>query len=478
MQNQVIGRKKEQAILQEALASQEAEMVSVIGRRRVGKTFLVSTTYKKELAFEITGIQKASLKLQLRNFRDVLAEFSNATLPIEIPSDWLAAFQLLKKYLKPLIAKEKKVIFFDELPWMDTHKSGFLQAFGYFWNSWASRNNLVVVICGSAASWMIRKVVHDKGGLHNRVTKRIHLKPFTLAETERYLKSRHVNLDRYQIAQLYMAIGGIPHYLKGIKGGKSTAQNIDELCFSDTGLLKDEFSKLYLALFKNAEKHILLVRTLASKKQGMTRTELLNAARLSSGAKLTKTLKELTQSGFVTAFYPFGKKNSTLVYRLTDEFSLFFLQFMEAKRNETTGIWNHLSQTPAYTSWSGYAFENICLKHVPQIKKALGISGVYALASAYHKKGKDSEPGTQIDLVLDRKDHVINLFEMKFYNEVFSIDKVYANTLRNKAAIFKKATKTNKQLFWTLITSFGLKHNQYSLGLVDTVLDLNALFED
>ena len=243
MTPKLIGRKKEQHILKEALASREAEMVSVIGRRRVGKTYLVTSMYQERIVFEITGIQHAPLQSQLRNFRDVLAEFSMTDLPIEVPKDWLGAFQLLKTYLKPLLGKEKKVIFFDELPWLSTHKSGFLQAFGYFWNSWASRQNLIVVICGSAASWMIRKVVHNKGGLHNRITKRIWLKPFTLAETKSFLHSRNVKIDHYPILQLYMAMGGIPHYLKEVRRGLSAAQNIDEICFSETGLLRDEFSK-------------------------------------------------------------------------------------------------------------------------------------------------------------------------------------------------------------------------------------------
>ena len=477
MKAKLVGRKKERAILQDALSSNEAEMISVIGRRRVGKTFLVTSTYQKQIAFELTGIQSASRKMQLRNFRDVIAEYINTDLALEIPVDWLAAFQLLKKYLTPLLGKTKKVIFFDELPWLDTHKSGFLQAFGYFWNSWASRQNLVVVICGSAASWMIRKVVKDKGGLHNRITKRIILKPFSLAETEHYLKYRHINFDRYQLLHLYMAMGGIPHYLKEIKAGQSAAQNIDEICFSETGLLKDEFSNLYAALFNNSDKHIRLVRILAKKKQGMTRADIIKTSKLLSGAGLTKTLEELLQSGFINAYFPFGKKKKESIYRLTDEYSLFYLQFMETKRNESTGIWKHLSQTQAYKTWSGYAFESICLKHLVQIKKALNIGGVYSLASTFYKKGSKSQKGVQIDLVLDRNDHVVNLFEIKFYNETLSISKTYANALREKMSTFKKATKTRKQLFWTIITTFGIDPNQHSLGLIDSVLDMNVLFE-
>lgn len=271
----LIGRHKEQEILQEALQSHEAEMISVIGRRRVGKTFLVRTVYKKQLCLEIAGIQNAARKEQLENFTLRLNRVAKPTRPFKTPKTWLEAMYLLMDYLESLDTPHKKVVFFDELPWLATHKSGFLRALGVFWNSWASINNIVVVICGSAASWMIRKVVNHKGGLHNRITKRIHLSPFNLSETQHYLKSRSVYLDRYQLVQLYMAMGGIPHYLKEVRAGKSAIQNIEAICFADTGLLKDEFSRLYPALFDDAEKHIAIIRALASKKMGMTRNEIL-----------------------------------------------------------------------------------------------------------------------------------------------------------------------------------------------------------
>ena len=477
---QLIGRKAEQEILHEALASPEAELISVIGRRRIGKTFLINTTYEKQIVFEIAGIQDAPLEGQLRNFTAQLTKFigSGLQMPIQQPADWFDAFLLLIKYLEPLMDADKKVVFFDELPWLATRRSGFLQAFSYFWNSWASRENIVVVICGSAASWMIRKVVHHKGGLHNRITKRIHLRSFTLAETEQYLKSRSVHLDRYQMLHLYMAMGGVPHYLKEVKAGQSVVQNIDRICFSDTGLLKDEFSKLYPALFEQAENHVAVVRALAGKRQGMSRNEIVAKTGISSGGGATKILEELEQSGFISSYYPFGKKKREKLFRLTDEYSLFYLQFMENKKKEGAGTWKHFSQTQAYKSWSGYAFESICLKHILQIKKALSIGGVYSLSSTFYKKGTNTEQGTQIDLVLDRNDHVINLFEIKFSIEVFSLTKSYSDTLRQKTSVFRHSTKTRKHLSWVMITTFGLQPNQHSLGLVDNDLTMDALFEE
>jgi len=323
---------------------------------------------------------------------------------------------------------------------------------------------------------MIRRVVNDRGGLHNRITRRIQLSPFTLEETEAFLLSRGVVFDRYQLVQLYMALGGIPHYLKEIEGGKSAVQNIDSICFSRQGLLSDEFERLYPSLFAQADNHIALVRTLAQRRQGLTRNALAEGAKLANGGGLTKLLEELTQSGFVTEYFPFGQKKKEKIYRLTDEYSLFYLQFIEQNRYQGNNPWQHLSQTPMYKSWAGFAFEGICIKHLPQIKQALGIAGVYSLASTYYKKSSDGEDGLQIDLVIDRNDHIINLFEIKFYNRPFELTKDYADKLRRVLWAFQEDTKTRKQVSWVLVTTFGLTPSQHSIGLVTKVLTLDDLF--
>lgn len=359
--------------MQRALASNEAEMVSVIGRRRIGKTFLVNQVYKEHIVFSVTGIQNAPRSEQLRNFANRLKELAPTALIVTPPKDWLDAFFLLIEFLKQKDQERKMVIFLDELPWMATHKSGFLRGLSYFWNSWAVQQNIIVVICGSAASWMINKVVKHRGGLHNRITKRIQLQPFTLAETEEYLQSRHMHFDRYQIIQLYMAMGGIPHYLKEIVGDESAIQNINNICFSPNGLLRTEFTDLYASLFAHAENHIAIIKALAQKRQGLTRQQLVNTTPLSAGGSISRVLEELLQSGFISSFRPFGKKKKEKLYRLTDEYSLFYLQFIENKEHEGENIWHHLSQTQPYKTWSGYSFESICLKHIPQIKKALSI---------------------------------------------------------------------------------------------------------
>ncbi|MBX2929757.1 MAG: ATP-binding protein [Saprospiraceae bacterium] len=477
MEPELLGREEEQQILLDALNSREAEMVAVFGRRRVGKTFLVKQTYGERIAFELTGLQHASNADQLQNFSLQLTERMKLALPVKIPTNWLEAFYLLANFLREQPADQRSVIFFDEVPWLAGHKSGFLMGLSWFWNSFAVTRQLVVVICGSAASWMIQKIVNDRGGLHNRITKRVFLKPFTLAETEQYLHHRNVPYNRYQIAQIYMALGGIPHYLKAVEAGKSAAQNISDICFSPNGLLRDEFTRLYPALFAHADNHIAVVRVLAQSRQGISRPNIVKLGKLPEGGSTSKILEELEQSGFITAYYPFGKKKKDVLYRLTDEYSLFYLRFIEKNKEEGRDIWQLLSQTQAAKIWNGYAYENLCLKHLQPIKKVLGIAGVYAIAATFLHRGDEQDQGAQIDLLLDRNDQVINLFEIKFYTSEYTLTEAEAKALRHKMGVFQQITGTRKYLMMSMITTFGLKHNKHSLGLVEKVLTLEDLFE-
>ncbi len=478
MENILIGRSKEQEVLLKALQSSRPEMVAVIGRRRVGKTYLIQNVYAQNMAFQISGIQDGTLKEQLKNFSYLLKLRFGTVAPLEKPTSWLDAFQQLITCLESMTNTEKQVVFFDELPWLATRRSDFLKGLSFFWNSWASQKNIVVVICGSSASWMIQKVVEHKGGLHNRLTKRVHLFPFNLHETEAFLKNLNIHFNRYQIVELYMAMGGIPHYLNEVEAGLSAAQNIERICFSPTGLLNNEFSRLYSALFENADNHIAVIKALAQKWQGLTRTEIIALSKLTDGGGVTRCLDELISSGFVSTYFPFGKKKKEMLYRLTDEYSLFYLQFIENKAHKGNNIWLELSQTQDYKSWSGYAFESLCLKHIPQIKKALGISGVYAETSSFYQKGTAQESGVQIDLLIDRKDNVINLFELKFYSGMMTLSKSYAEDLREKITLFKEITQTRKQVFLNLLTTFGLKPNEHSIGLIDKAMTMDVLFAE
>lgn len=473
-QNKLIGREKEIKILKEAFNSTEAEMVAVIGRRRVGKTFLINSVYKNQINFEITGIQGGTFRKQLKNFQFELKKVSGKNS--EVPKDWFSAFVQLIDFLEKTQQQEKQVVFFDELPWLATKRSDFLQGLSFFWNSYAVKKNIVVAICGSAASWMIQKVVNHKGGLHNRITKRINLKPFTLSETEAYFKCRNLNFNRYQIAQIYMAFGGVPHYLKEIQKGKTAAQNINTICFESSGFLNDEFSRLFSSLFNNPEKHIAIIRKLAKIRKGLTRLEIIKATGIANGGGIKRVLDELEFSGFIARYAPFGKKKKEILFRLTDEYSLFYLTFIEKRISNETEVWEKLSQTQTYKTWSGYAFESICLKHISKIKQALQIGGIHSESSSFYRKGKDDIPGVQIDLLIDRNDQAINLFEIKFYKEEFILSKEEASKLRKKVALFRAYSKTRKQLFLSLIATFGIIQNQHSLGLIDSVLTLDDLF--
>jgi uncharacterized protein len=469
---EMIGRVNEKKILQEALKSSSAELIAVYGRRRVGKTYLIRSVYEKELCFVLSGLHHASTANQLMNFSRVLAEANKSRKKNLPPANWFEAFEELKKYITSIRRKQKKVIFLDELPWLDSHKSNFLSALDNFWNGWASlQKDIVVVLCGSAASWMIKKILNSKGGLHNRVTKRIRLLPFTLAETKEYFLHKKNPLQPHAICQLYMVMGGIPFYLNEVKRGESVAQSINRICFSKDGLLASEFENLYSALFENSDKHIKIIKALAAVNKGINRNELIKKAKLLSGGGLSELLGELVESGFVTEVPAPATKAKHTLYRLTDEYSLFYLKFIQPNKSLTDIVWQSIDSSAVYTSWCGYAFENICLKQIGAIKAALGISGV--LVKVYSWQGRHA----QIDLIIDRADGCINICEMKFYNTEFEISRSYAKNLEQQIVQFKSLNPIRKTHFLTFITSYGLKDNTYKNSMVEHSLTLEDLFK-
>ncbi len=470
------GRLPEQDVLLEALHSPAAEMIAVLGRRRVGKTHLIKHTYASCMDFHLTGVQDASLETQLQNFYDTLAAFFKIPGKTPVPVNWMEAFRLLRKCLEQKKTKRKKVLFFDELPWMATVKSGFTGALGHFWNDWAAYQNIVLVICGSAASWMIKQVVHHKGGLHNRITKVLHLKPFNLYDTEVFLQTQGIVLNRYQLIQLYMITGGVPYYLAAIKKGQSVAQNIDRMCFHPGGLLRDEFDKLYNSLYDKPQHHVAVVRALADQWKGLSRKEILNSTGWADGGSVTRVLEELEQSDFIETYQPFDKKKKDTLYRLTDCFSLFYLKFMEGRKKFGAGTFVNLAKSAVWKSWCGFAFENVCLYHLPQLKQALGIPGVYTETASYVQRATKEQPGIQIDLLIDRADGIINLCEMKFYDAVFTITKEYAAVLRTRRAVFREGTRSRKTVFITMITCFGITKNAYANELLQGNVEADALF--
>lgn len=476
MEAVIIGRTTPKKILDRLLKSDQPELLAVYGRRRVGKTYLIKNFYKDDLQFICSGEAGGSMKTQLANFQQQLNSWFPANSQLQPPATWQQAFVALRQCLETLKSKKKKVLFFDELPWLDTHKSGFISAFGYFWNIYLSeRKDIMVVICGSAASWMIKKIVHNKGGLHNRITQQIRLLPFTLKETRDYLQHHKIHFTDYQILQLYMVMGGIPHYLNAIKRGDSLHQTIDNCCFATDGILTNEFHNLYAALFNNYERHIRVITALAQKNKGLTRMELIDGGVLNSGGNLTSILIELVESGFVERVVAYDKKKKTSLYRLQDAFSLFYFRFMTG--NKSKNDWLSISKTTRYLSWCGYAFENICIQHISQIKKALGISGIHTAYGSWYKAGNNKSEGAQIDLLLDRSDDTINVCEIKFSNKSYTINKSYSLSLHKRMEIFRENISLKKNLLLTFITTYGISDNKYKQQLVDKEITMEALFE-
>jgi hypothetical protein len=381
----------------------------------------------------------------------------------------------LTDYLKSLPAADKKVIFLDEIAWFETPRSGFLAALDNFWNQFCSkRDDIILVICGSAASWIIDKVINNRGGLHNRITDHIQLMPFTLKETKEFLEMNRVQLTLKDIAQLYMCVGGVPYYLKDVQAGRSVPQLLDDLFFTAQASLKNEFRNLYAALFKNSDLHVKVVKGLASKNKGLTRKEIIEESGIASGGTLSVLLEELIACGFIKVIFPISNAKDNALYRLVDEYSIFYFKFLE--NNRTTTSWLQLTNKASFKIWSGYAFENLCFKHVYQIKKALEISGIISNEYSWVQRGDKNEKGTQIDFIIDRDDNCMNLLELKYYDSTFEVTKAYAEQLREKASVFKAKTKTKKNIFITLLTLFGAKKNEYYLSTITNELTVEALF--
>ena len=467
----IIGRKKEIHLLNNSLKTKKSELIAVYGRRRVGKTFLIREVCKKNIVFEVTGLYNGSKREEISLFFAQLKSYTSIFDKRKKPSDWQEAFELLKEYIDSLKGVSKKVLFFDELPWLCTHKSNFLSYLGHFWNTYCEkRKDLMVVVCGSAASFMVKKVVKDKGSLHARLSYKIKLEPFNLCETKQYLKFRNVNYTNYDIVQLYQAIGGIPHYLSKIEKGLSVNQNIQQLCFSKDGILSTEFDEIFVSLFSSSETHIKIVKALSMVQQGVTRNQLLKDTSLPTNGKFSDSLNELIASGFVSEYIPFGKKKER-VYRLSDEYSLFYLKFIQQNKY-VSNVWQNLSKSQSYKIWTGFVFETICLKHINQLKSALKILGVRSASYSWRTDG------AQIDLIIDRDDNIINICEMKFYNAEYVIDKKAETELRNKIAIFDNATNTKKNIQLTLITTYGVKANEYYHSIVNNDFNIDVLFND
>ena len=457
------------------MASDESEFVIVVGRRRIGKTFLIEQFFNKTYDFKFVGGHNLGYAEQLANFAKALQKYSKK--PVGQFKDWIEAFDALEEYLEGLPTGRKKVVFIDEMPWIDSQRSDFVRSFEYFWNSWAaSQEDIVLIATGSSTSWMVENIIENRGGLHNRVTERIYLKPFTLGETQEYLSRRRFPRDRYQTLQYYMLTGGVPYYLSLLDSHESVAQNIDRLCFDPKGQLRMEFDDLYNALFFNAQSYVSVVKLLAEHKSGLTRKEIADKLKI-TGTTLSGVLRNLERSDFIALHKQYGNKKRGKIYRLVDFYTLFYYKFIEPDVSKDSQWWSHNLSSQSIKSWMGLTFELICIEHHNQIKHALGIGGIATKVSTWRITGdkESGTPGAQVDMVIERADRLIHLFEMKFSEKKFTLTKEYEKKVRERLWLFQESTKTNKGVVQTFVTTYGLS-NPADWGIVHSELTMDDLF--
>ncbi len=482
---EIFGREVEKEKLKRLLRSTKPELLAVYGRRRVGKTYLIQEYFRNQgIFFELTGIYKGNSADQLRRFPEAFYEAFPSQEEISIPKDWKEAFDILRKRIDQEPQEQKIILFLDELPWLAAKRPELLMSLEHTWNRYLSRKkNVIMILCGSAASWMIKKIVNNSGGLYGRLTEKIHLKPLTLLEAEKYLAARDIHLERKQLVEVYMSIGGIPKYLDHIIKGMSAAQIIQSLCFSSGGFLNTEFRSLFEALFGSHKHHISVIEALAASPQGLTYKQLTKSVQLTSGGQFSDIIDDLEASGFIGVMPFYGRKKQTERYRITDEYTLFYLAWIKdalfyQEKPITANYWQSVQQSQKYNIWAGYAFENLCFKHIASIVEALKISVVARTASywAHHPKLGDDMPGAQIDLIIDRADRTMSLCEMKFANAPYVVTKDYALKINQKRSIFRALSKSKKALFNVLIAPYGATENASYHSAFDQHLTLEALF--
>lgn len=485
MDDPIIGRKKERQILEEALSSESAEFIAIYGRRRVGKTFLIKQFFGRlgGMFFELTGNDE-NLKSQLKNFAGSLSNAFYKGAGMAVQASWMDALHQLTIAIDNTPKNKRITIFFDELPWLATPKSGFLKALEYYWNTkWSYRKKLTLIVCGSAASWMLKRIVHAKGGLHNRITVNIPLQPFSLIEVYAYLNYKGKQFNEHQALQFYMVMGGIPHYLNKIRKNLSVTQNINELCFQKGGFLFDEFNKLFHSLYEEPDIYVQIIRAIAKKRGGVSREELVRSVKkISDGGTLNMKLQSLEEAGFISIFLPLGHSRRGVHYRLIDEYTIFYLNWIESYKKQTRPTardahWISIMRTSSWHSWAGYAFEAVCLKHIDKIKEALGIDTIQSYCGDWRYVPEKGEAGAQIDLLFDREDDCVTLCEIKHTDKEFVITKDYAHELERKKAIYKERTRTKKQISWCLITSNGVSKNSYFKDLISHAIKLSDFFD-
>lgn len=478
----IIGREKETKELNRLYDSSLPQFVAVYGRRRVGKTFLVDQTLKDRITFRHAGLspvdyqqKKNLMKEQLKSFYFSLIR--QGMKKSKCPTSWLEAFFMLEMHLQTIDDGSRQVVFLDELPWMDTPRSGFVTALESFWNGWGChRDNFMLVVCGSATSWIMDNLINNHGGLYGRLTSEIKLSPFTLKECEQFFHNKQVKLSRYDIVQSYMALGGIPYYLSYFDSGHSLAQNIDNLFFVKDAKLQEEFDRLFASVFSRPEEIMKIVRLLSKRHSGYMLEEIAQKTEIPAGGNLSNLLKALIASDFVIRYVPFGCSKREVHYKLVDPFCIFYLRYVPENSNYVTSFWQQNQTSQSIVSWRGFAFEEVCLLHIDQIKRALGILGVSTLQSSWALRGNDEEEGAQIDLIIQRADHIVNMCEMKFYGEDFTVDKAYYKKLDHREKVMTEKISRKDRVHLVLITTYGLTYNEYG-SIFQNVITIDQLFE-
>jgi len=475
----LIGRKQEIETLERLYHSERPEFVAVYGRRRVGKTFLIKHALKDRFTFQHTGVSPVDQADEKNRMRTQLESFYYSLLAyglegFKMPTSWMEAFYQLIQLLQKLDVGQRMVVFFDELPWMDTPRSRFLSAFENFWNGWCNdHDNVMLVVCGSATSWMLRSFSRSKGGLYGRLTEEIKVYPFTLHECEEYFEHECIELSRYDIVQSYMVFGGIPYYLSLFRKGYSFERNTDMLLFGDRPRLKDEFNRLFRAIFTNAEDCKKIIRLLATRNSGFTREEIAVSTGLPLGGGLSDTLAALAESDFIMRYSPYGKGTGEF-YRLVDNFCLFWLKYVEPHQKDTAFVHDNFT-SDIMKSWRGVAFEQVCWLHITQIKRALGIGGVRTTVSAWDVPGTQSRTGAQIDLLIIRDDNIVNLCEIKFSHSPYTVSMEEEAKLMHRSETLQKTLLARQKIHLTFITTYGLVNGKHS-GKVQAVITLEDLF--
>lgn len=465
----LIGRDKEVKLLRDLMTANESQFVAVYGRRRVGKTYLIRESFNYSFTFQHTGIYNATMKDQLKEFRESL--YAAGMKRTVIPKTWNNAFHLLGRFIAGLPGEDKKIIFIDEVPWMDTHKSNFVRSLEHFWNGWATnRRDIVLIICGSATSWIIDNVIMNYGGLHNRLTGQIFVEPFCLRECKQYCDCKGLRYTDNQVLEAYMALGGIPYYWNFLRKGESVALNFDRMFFSESGELIHEFDALFASLFKSSKIHIAIIVALAQKNMGMLRADLLSVTKLQDNSRFSTALRELEQSGFIRKYIPIGKKNKQAIYQLIDNYTLFYFYFISSNVNGDEHFWTSQLNTRIHYEWAKRAFERVCIQHLSQIKAALGFSGIISSVHSWvYRPQKTSDSSVQLDLLIDRNDQTINLCEMRYSSAQYTITAEEDLRIRNRKAVFIRETKTTKAVLTTMITTYGLTPGGYSNDITSHV---------